>query len=63
MTYKDAAQRALATFVQAFLGVLVESGLLGNTGDLSTLKKASVAGLIALITYLHRAVQAWSEKR
>lgn len=58
MSFKEALKRSVATFVQAFLAVVVAGGLTGTVEDLSTLRQASVAGLVALVTFLHRMSQA-----
>ena len=49
---KDAAERTLATFVQAFLGVFV-------VADTSTLKAAAAAGVAAVLA----SAKAWAKDR
>lgn len=62
----DAVRRALRTFVQAWLGSLLTSGVLSATAtdgivDLSALEKAGVsalaAGFIALLSWLQNALE------
>lgn len=62
----DAIQRAVRTFFQAFIGVLIASGILSaveETGvvDWSNLKKvglsALVAGVVAIVSYIQNALE------
>lgn len=62
----DALRRAIRTFVQAFLGSIISSGVLsamstGGVVDLSVLGKAAaaaiVAGIIALVTFLQNFLE------
>lgn len=62
----DAARRALRTFVQAFLGSIITSGILSTTQeagvvDWSALKKVAVsaaaAAVIALITFVQNFLE------
>lgn len=62
----DAIQRAVRTFFQAFIGVLITSGILSaveETGvvDWSNLKKvglsALVAGVVAIVSYIQNALE------
>lgn len=51
----DIAERALMTFVQAFLSVWIVSDW-ADLGDVDLVKKAAVAGLAALLAVLKGAV-------
>lgn len=62
----DSVVRASRTFLQAFLGVLISSGILSAIGenaivDWSSLKKVGIsaagAGIVALVSYLQNALE------
>lgn len=62
----DAVRRAIRTFLQAFVGVLVSSGVLSAVGeagvvDWSALKKVGLsalgAGVVALFTFIQNALE------
>lgn len=66
MQFPDAIRRAVRTFLQAFIGVLLGSGILsamGETGvvDWSSVKKiglsALAAGIVAIITWLQNFLE------
>jgi hypothetical protein len=66
MRLNDAVRRALRTFVQAFTGSILTSGVLGAVADgaavdLSIFQKTGVsalaAGVIALLTYVQNALE------
>ena len=50
--FKDMAERALATFVQAFLAIIIAS----ETLNVSTLKAAMVAGIAAVLSAVKSAL-------
>lgn len=62
----DAVRRAIRTFIQAFLGVLVTSGIFSAAAedgvvDWSGLKKvgisAAAAAVVAVVTYIQNALE------
>ena len=62
----DAIRRAVRTFLQSFIGVLVSTGILSAIGesgvvDWSGLKKAGLsalgAGVVALLTFIQNALE------
>lgn len=62
----DPIRRALRTFVQAFLGSLITSGVLSAASadgvvDWSAVKKAGIAALAAAIVAVFTFVQNWLE--
>lgn len=55
MTYKEAFQRALATFVAGATAAPISAALL----DVSFLKAAAIAGVIAVWNWAGRTAQVW----
>ena len=55
MTYKEAFKRAVATFVAGATAAPISAALL----DVSFLKAAGIAGVIAVWNWLARVAQAW----
>lgn len=55
MTYKEAFKRAIATFVAGATAAPISAALL----DVSFLKAAGIAGVIAVWNWLARVAQAW----
>ncbi len=53
-SYRDIAERAVLTFLQAFLAVMV--GNVANIYDVNVLQAAGTAGLASLISYLYHVV-------
>lgn len=57
MTYKEAFKRALATFVAGATAAPVSAAVL----NVSFLKAAGIAGVIAVWNWVARSAQAWNE--
>lgn len=55
MTYKEAFKRAVATFVAGATAAPISAAVL----NVSFLKAASIAGVIAVWNWLARVAQAW----
>lgn len=55
MDYKDAARRALATFVAGATAAPLTSAV----ADISFFKAAGIAGLVAVWNFVARTAQAW----
>jgi hypothetical protein len=56
MTYKEAFKRAVATFVAGATAAPASAALL----DVSFLKAAGIAGVIAVWNWVARSAQAWN---
>lgn len=56
MTYREALQRAVATFVAG----ATAAPLTAAAFDVSFFKAAAIAGLIAVWNFVGRAAQAWN---
>lgn len=54
-TFKSAAVRAARTFLQAFLGIVIGTGV--ANADVSTLKAAGFAGIGAVLSLLQNALE------
>ncbi len=65
VSLKDAAIRAVRTFVQAFLGVYLAgvgvSPGLSDLGNLTVLDAAAAAGIVAVLTFVVNAVEDFTE--
>lgn len=56
MTYKEAFKRAVATFVAGATAAPISAAVL----DISFLKAAGIAGIIAVWNWVARSAQAWN---
>lgn len=54
---KSAAIRAIRTFFQTALGVYLAGIPVDSIGSLSLLQKATAAGLVAALTFIHNALE------
>ena len=62
MNWREVGTRALLTFVQAFLAVLLVDGINGvdNVGDLQA---PAIAAVAALLSFVYRVVKEYQTKK
>ena len=61
MDWKNIVTRAVLTFLQAFLAVLIVTGI-ENVDSWETLKPAVVAAVAALLSFVYNTVKELSKK-
>jgi hypothetical protein len=61
MNWKNVITRAVLTFLQAFLAVLIVTGI-ENVDSWETLKPAVVAAVAALLSFVYNVVKEYSTK-
>jgi hypothetical protein len=61
MNWKNVITRAVLTFLQAFLAVLIVTGI-ENVNSWETLKPAVVAAVAALLSFVYNVVKELSAK-
>jgi hypothetical protein len=60
--FKDALERLAKTFVQAFLAQITASGLglIDAIADVSTMERAAIAGIAAVLSLLMSWASTWA---
>ena len=61
MNWRQVVTRAVLTFLQAFLAVLIVTGIV-NVNSWDTLKPAVVAAVAALLSFVYNTVKELSKK-
>lgn len=61
MNWKQIVTRAVLTFLQAFLAVIIVTGV-ANVNSWETLKPAIVAAVAALLSFVYNTVKEYSKK-
>ena len=61
MNWRNVITRAVLTFLQAFLAVLIVTGI-ENVDSWDTLKPAVVAAVAALLSFVYNVVKEYSTK-
>ena len=61
MNWRQVITRAVLTFLQAFLAVLIVTGI-ENVDSWDTLKPAVVAAVAALLSFVYNVVKEYSTK-
>lgn len=61
MNWKDVGTRAILTFVQAFLAILLVTGV-DNINSVADAKPAIVAGVAALLSFVYNVVKQYNSK-
>jgi hypothetical protein len=61
MNWRNVITRAVLTFLQAFLAVLIVTGI-ENVDSWETLKPAVVAAVAALLSFVYNVVKEYSTK-
>jgi hypothetical protein len=61
MNWRNVITRAVLTFLQAFLAVLIVTGI-ENVDSWETLKPAVVAAVAALLSFVYNVVKEYSAK-
>ena len=62
MNWREIGTRALLTFVQAFLAVLLVSGIDG-VDSLTDLQAPAIAAVAALLSFAYRVVKEYQSKK
>jgi len=61
VNWKDVGTRAILTFVQAFLAILLVTGV-DNINSVADAKPAIVAGVAALLSFVYNVVKQYNSK-